>query len=260
MQHINECLPMDMLHTASAPQDIMQRLTAEQKQQLERVRLDESWKYPLADVLLGPGMTALRQFLASELQQGKTIYPPNSQIFRALNDTPLPQVKVVILGQDPYHNVGQANGLSFSVNRGVSLPPSLRNIYHELSTDMGMPPVRHGDLTYWAQQGVLLLNSVLTVERGIAGSHQKKGWEAFTDAVIDVISQQREHVVFILWGSYAQAKGKHIDTSRHLVLTARHPSPLSANQGGFFGCKVFSRTNAYLIEHGISPIDWQLPQ
>jgi uracil-DNA glycosylase len=167
-------------------------------------------------------------------------------------------VKVVILGQDPYHGPDQAHGLSFSVQKGVALPPSLRNIFHELNTDLGVPVSRHGDLSKWAQQGVLLLNSVLTVEAGQPTSHQKRGWENFTDHVIDVLNERREHIVFILWGAYAQKKGQRIDQNKHLVLKAAHPSPLAANRGGFFGCKVFSKTNNYLKQHGIEPIDWQL--
>ena len=254
IQHIHESL--SLLQMPVTAHD----LSEEEREQLARVRLEDSWKFALAQYLLSDQMKTLRAFLAAEQQAGKTIYPPNPQIFRALNETPLSKVKVVILGQDPYHGVGQANGLSFSVNRGVDLPPSLRNIYHELNSDVGAHPVRHGDLSTWAAQGVLLLNSVLTVQHGIAASHQKHGWEGFTDAVIDVINRQREHVVFILWGAYAQAKGKRIDTNRHLVLTAKHPSPLSANKGGFFGCKVFSKTNHYLLAQGQTPIDWQLPQ
>ncbi|GAA5003976.1 uracil-DNA glycosylase [Acinetobacter puyangensis] len=227
-------------------------------EQLARVKLDESWKTALAPVLLSDRMANLRAFLADTKRQQKVVYPPNPQIFRALNDTPLNQVKAVILGQDPYHGVGQANGLSFSVNKGIALPPSLRNIYHELKTDLGIQPPQHGDLSAWAKQGVLLLNSVLTVEQAQPTSHQKQGWEEFTDAVIDVINEQRQSVVFILWGAYAQRKGQRIDTRKHLVLKAAHPSPLSANRGGFFGCKVFSKTNQYLIQHGIEPINWQL--
>lgn len=225
---------------------------------LARVKMDDSWKYPLADMLLSDTMQNLRAFLAEQQKQQKIIYPPNPQIFRALNDTPLHKVKAVILGQDPYHGAGQANGLSFSVNKGIDLPPSLRNIYHELKTDLGFVPPKHGDLSAWADQGVLLLNSVLTVEQSQPTSHQKQGWEKFTDAVIDVINEQRESVVFILWGAYAQRKGQRIDAQKHLVLKAAHPSPLSANRGGFFGCKVFSKTNQYLVNKGIEPINWQL--
>lgn len=239
--------------------DLQNISTDEQHQsRLARVKIDDSWKLPLADFLLGDTMQNLRHFLAEAQQDQQIVYPPNAQIFRALNDTPLDQVKAVILGQDPYHGVGQANGLSFSVNKGIDLPPSLRNIYHELRTDLGISPPAHGDLTKWAEQGVLLLNSVLTVEQAKPTSHQKQGWEQFTDAVIDVINEQRQSVVFILWGAYAQRKGQRIDNNKHLVLKAAHPSPLSANRGGFFGCKVFSKTNHYLNAQGIAPIDWQL--
>ena len=232
--------------------------TEQQYASLNKVQLDESWKYNLAEFLLSPKMDALRDFLLQEKQQNKVIYPPSSLIFNALNTTPLNQVKVVIIGQDPYHGPNQAHGLSFSVQRGVALPPSLRNIFHELHTDLGAPIPRHGDLTHWAEQGVLLLNSVLTVEAGQPTSHQKQGWEDFTDHVIDVLNQQREHIVFILWGAYAQRKGQRIDPNKHLILKAAHPSPLAANRGGFFGCKVFSKSNNYLKQNGIEPIDWQL--
>ena len=232
--------------------------TEQQYASLNKIQLDESWKYNLAEFLLSPQMDALRDFLLQEKQQNKVIYPPSSLIFNALNTTPLNQVKVVIIGQDPYHGPNQAHGLSFSVQRGVALPPSLRNIFHELHTDLGVPIPRHGDLTHWAEQGVLLLNSVLTVEAGQPTSHQKQGWEDFTDHVIDVLNQQREHIVFILWGAYAQRKGQRIDPNKHLILKAAHPSPLAANRGGFFGCKVFSKSNNYLKQNGIEPIDWQL--
>ncbi|WP_336166248.1 uracil-DNA glycosylase [Acinetobacter sp. 161(2023)] len=234
------------------------QLTEQQQDKLSKVQLEESWKISLAPFLLSPQMDNLRDFLFQEKQAQKIIYPPSKQIFSALNTTPLADVKVVILGQDPYHGPNQANGLSFSVQKGIALPPSLRNIFHELHTDLGIPAPRHGDLTKWANQGVLLLNSVLTVEAGQPTSHQKQGWEAFTDEVIDVLNEQREHVVFILWGAYAQRKGQRINRDKHLVLTAAHPSPLAANRGGFFGCKVFSKTNQYLKQHGIEPIDWQL--
>ena len=232
--------------------------TEQQYASLNKVQLDESWKYNLAEFLLSPKMDALRDFLLQEKQQNKVIYPPRSLIFNALNTTPLNQVKVVIIGQDPYHGPNQAHGLSFSVQRGVALPPSLRNIFHELHTDLGVPIPKHGDLTHWAEQGVLLLNSVLTVEAGQPTSHQKQGWEDFTDHVIDVLNQQREHIVFILWGAYAQRKGQRIDPNKHLILKAAHPSPLAANRGGFFGCKVFSKSNNYLKQNGIERIDWQL--
>lgn len=234
------------------------QLTVEQQAKLDKVHLEESWKYYLAEFLLSPKMDQLREFLLVEKKAQKVIYPPSSLIFNALNTTPLATVKVVILGQDPYHGPNQAHGLSFSVQRGVALPPSLRNIFHELHTDLGVPIPSHGDLTRWAQQGVLLLNSVLTVEAGQPTSHQKRGWEEFTDHVIDVLNEQREHLVFILWGAYAQRKGQRIDRSKHLVLTAAHPSPLAANRGGFFGCRVFSKANNYLKQNGIEPIDWQL--
>jgi uracil-DNA glycosylase len=232
--------------------------TDQQLHKLDKVQLDESWKYGLSDFLLSPKMDELREFLLLEKQAQKEIYPPSGLIFNAFNTTPLAQVKVVILGQDPYHGPNQAHGLSFSVQKGVALPPSLRNIFHELHADVGVDIPRHGDLTHWAEQGVLLLNSVLTVEAGQPTSHQKRGWEHFTDHVIDVLNEQREHIVFILWGAYAQRKGQRIDPNKHLVLKAAHPSPLAANRGGFFGCKVFSKTNNYLKQNGIEPIDWQL--
>ena len=232
--------------------------TDQQLYKLDKVQLEASWKYGLSDFLLSPQMDELRDFLVSEKQAQKEIYPPSSLIFNAFNTTPLEQVKVVILGQDPYHGPNQAHGLSFSVQKGIALPPSLRNIFHELHADIGVEIPRHGDLTHWAEQGVLLLNSVLTVEAGQPTSHQKRGWENFTDHVIDVLNEQREHIVFILWGAYAQRKGQRIDPNKHLILKAAHPSPLAANRGGFFGCKVFSKTNNYLKHNGIEPIDWQL--
>ena len=234
------------------------QLTEQQQAKLNQVRLDESWKEGLAEFLLSTKMEQLRQFLMAEKNENKLIYPPNALIFNALDTTPLANVKVVILGQDPYHGPDQAHGLSFSVQKGVALPPSLRNIFHELQTDLGIPVSKHGDLTKWAKQGVLLLNSVLTVEAGQPTSHQKQGWEDFTDYVIDVLNEQCEHLVFILWGAYAQRKGQRINQEKHLVLKAAHPSPLAANRGGFFGCKVFSKSNNYLKQHGIEPIDWQL--
>lgn len=233
-------------------------LNEQQIAKLNKVQLDDSWKYGLSDFLLSPKMDALKTFLIEEKKADKVIYPPNHLIFNALNTTPLDRVKVVIIGQDPYHGPNQAHGLSFSVQKGVALPPSLRNIFHELHNDLGVKIPKHGDLTHWAEQGVLLLNAVLTVEAARPTSHQKRGWEEFTDHVIDVLNEQREHIVFILWGAYAQRKGQRIDQNKHLVLKAAHPSPLSANRGGFFGCKVFSKTNNYLKQHGIEPIDWQL--
>ena len=233
-------------------------LNEQQIAKLNKVQLDDSWKYGLSEFLLSPKMDALKTFLIEEKKADKVIYPPNHLIFNAFNTTPLDRVKVVIIGQDPYHGPNQAHGLSFSVQKGVALPPSLRNIFHELHNDLGVKIPKHGDLTHWAEQGVLLLNAVLTVEAAQPTSHQKRGWEEFTDHVIDVLNEQREHIVFILWGAYAQRKGQRIDQNKHLVLKAAHPSPLSANRGGFFGCKVFSKTNNYLKQHGIEPIDWQL--
>ena len=233
-------------------------LTEQQQIKLDKIQLDAGWKSGLSEFLLSPKMDELKDFLVQEKKADKIIYPPSSLIFNALNTTPLANVKVVILGQDPYHGPNQAHGLSFSVQKGVAIPPSLRNIFHELNTDLGVVKPIHGDLTRWAEQGVLLLNAVLTVEAGQPTSHQKRGWEEFTDHVIDVLNEQRNHVVFILWGAYAQRKGQRIDQNKHLVLKAAHPSPLAANRGGFFGCKVFSKSNNYLKQNGIEPINWQL--
>ena len=233
-------------------------LTEQQQIKLDKIQLDAGWKSGLSEFLLSPKMDELKDFLVQEKKADKVIYPPSSLIFNALNTTPLANVKVVILGQDPYHGPNQAHGLSFSVQKGVAIPPSLRNIFHELNTDLAVVKPVHGDLTRWAEQGVLLLNAVLTVEAGQPTSHQKRGWEDFTDHVIDVLNEQRDHVVFILWGAYAQRKGQRIDQNKHLVLKAAHPSPLAANRGGFFGCKVFSKSNNYLKQNGIEPINWQL--
>ena len=205
-----------------------------------------------------PYMQQLKAFLQQQKAQHKMIYPHSSNWFHALETTPLSQVKVVIIGQDPYHQPDQAHGLCFSVKPGMAIPPSLRNIYKELNNDLEIIPPKHGYLEAWARQGVLLLNAVLTVEHGQANAHQGKGWEQFTDRVISLVNKQRDHVVFMLWGSYAQKKGAAIDGQRHLVLKAPHPSPLSA-QRGFLGCKHFSRANEYLQQHGQTPIDWQLP-
>ena len=232
--------------------------TEQQQSQLDKIQLDASWKSALSEFLLSTKMDELKQFLVAEKNADKLIYPPSSLIFNALNTTPLSHVKVVIIGQDPYHGPNQAHGLSFSVQKGLALPPSLRNIFHELNTDLNIPISKHGNLTDWATQGVLLLNSVLTVEAGQPTSHQKQGWEDFTDHVIDVLNEQCEHIVFILWGAYAQRKGQRIDPNKHLILKAAHPSPLAANRGGFFGCKVFSKSNNYLKQNGIEPINWQL--
>lgn len=240
--------------------DQPQKSEAEKQAILARVQMPEDWKLALIDELTSQNMDNLREFLKQEYGSGKSIYPKASQMFNAFNLTPLSNVKVVILGQDPYHGPGQAMGLSFSVPKMIPMPPSLRNIVKEMADDIGTVPPKHGDLTHWAQQGVLLLNASLTVEEGMAGSHQGKGWEQFTDAVIDVVNKQTSNTVFILWGSKAKLKGKFIDTEKHLILSAVHPSPLAANRGGFFGSKPFSKANEYLVQHGKKAIDWQLPQ
>lgn len=219
--------------------------------------LHPSWQQALGDELQQPYMQALRDFLRAEKQAGKVIFPPSAQIFNAFNHTPFEHVRVVIIGQDPYHGPGQAHGLSFSVPQGLALPPSLRNIYQEIQGDLGIQMSGSGDLTPWAQQGVLLLNATLTVEQAKAGSHQNKGWEQFTDAAIQALNAQRQGLVFVLWGSYAQKKGAIIDTQRHMVLKSPHPSPLSAHRG-FFGQRQFSSINQYLIQQGQMPINWQL--
>ena len=222
-----------------------------------RFILSSSWASELADELDQPYMSTLRDFLDQQSLAGKEIYPSWPLIFNAFDLTPLESVKVVVLGQDPYHGQGQAHGLSFSVKQGVKIPPSLRNIYKELNADVGCELPNHGDLTVWAEQGVLLLNSVLTVEKSLAASHKNKGWETFTDKVISVINDHCDHVVFLLWGAYAQKKGEKIDASKHLILESVHPSPLSARKG-FIGCQHFSKCNEYLQSHGIKPIDWQV--
>lgn len=222
------------------------------------VQLDSTWLAVLADQFAQPYMQSLKQFLREEKSAGKVIYPPGREMFAAFNHTPLDQVRVVILGQDPYHGPGQAHGLCFSVRPGVARPPSLVNIYREIEQDLGISMPGHGCLDSWAEQGVLLLNSVLSVERAQAASHQRKGWEQFTDRVIEVVNQRCEHVVFMLWGAYAQRKGAVIDSQRHCVLRAPHPSPLSAHRG-FFGCGHFGAANRYLEQQGWQPIDWRLP-
>ena len=222
------------------------------------VRLEASWKQRVGSHLESPPMQALAAFLRAEKQAGKVIHPRGPDIFAALDTTPFDAVKVVILGQDPYHGTDQAHGLCFSVLPHMPVPPSLENIYREIARDVGVPRPDHGWLVPWARQGVLLLNAVLTVEHGLAGSHQGKGWEGFTDACIDALNREREGLVFLLWGSYAQAKGKLIDTRRHHVLKAPHPSPLSAHRG-FLGCGHFSRTNKHLEDSGRPPVDWRLP-
>lgn len=225
----------------------------------DRVRLEASWKAALAAEFGKPYMQRLREFLKREKQARKVIYPRGDNIFHALDLTPLPDVKVVIIGQDPYHGPRQAHGLCFSVQPGVPMPPSLENIFKEINDDLGAPGRRldgsRGCLDAWARQGVLLLNAVLTVERGRAASHQGKGWETFTDEIVNVLNTGREGLVFMLWGSYAQRKGDIVDRSRHCVLAAPHPSPLSAHRG-FFGCRHFSRADAYLETRGLAPIDW----
>ncbi|MBQ8565656.1 MAG: uracil-DNA glycosylase [Bacteroidaceae bacterium] len=218
------------------------------------VRIEDSWKQRLQEEFDKPYFENLTRFVRSEYAAG-TVYPPGSQMFAAFDACPFDKVRVVILGQDPYHEPGQAHGLCFSVNDGVPYPPSLVNIFKEIADDLGKPTPTTGNLMRWAEQGVLLLNATLTVRAHQAGSHQNKGWEAFTDAVIHRLAEEREHIVFILWGSYAQRKGAFIDRNRHLVLQSPHPSPLSAYRG-FFGNKHFSRANAYLVEHGCEAIDW----
>ncbi len=221
------------------------------------VQLEQSWLTPLASEFDLPYMIQLRGFLAAQKQAGKRIFPNGSEFFSAFSHTPLSSVKVVILGQDPYHGEGQAHGLCFSVKPGVRPPPSLKNIFKEIHNDLGVPIPDHGYLTAWADQGVLLLNSVLSVECGSAASHRGKGWEQFTDRVIQLINSERDGVVFMLWGGYAQKKGAIIDTGRHCVLQAPHPSPLSAYRG-FMGCGHFSAANTYLRGQGELPIDWRL--
>ncbi|MBX9676581.1 MAG: uracil-DNA glycosylase [Methylotenera sp.] len=224
-------------------------------------QLHPSWLAVIGDELEKPYMKALRDFLKQEKSAGIVIFPPNPLIFNAFNHTPFEQVRVVIIGQDPYHGfdkgIPQAHGLSFSVPAGVAQPPSLQNIFKEISSDLGVKMSRNGDLTPWAEQGVLLLNATLTVEQSNAGSHQGKGWEAFTDAAIAALNTHREGLVFVLWGSYAQKKGAFINENKHLVLKSVHPSPLSAHRG-FFGNRQFSTINEYLIQHNQTPINWQI--
>lgn len=224
-------------------------------EQRREIKLHPSWRERLEDEFGQPYMAELRRFLLERKRSGAAVYPPGDLIFNALDTTPFDRVRVVIFGQDPYHGPGQAHGLCFSVPEGVPVPPSLVNIYKEISEDTGAAPPQHGNLLSWAEQGVLLLNAVLTVERGNAGAHQGKGWERFTDRVVQELDRGRENLVFLLWGSYAQKKGAVIDRDRHLVLTAPHPSPLSAHRG-FFGCRHFSKANAWLEQHGMEPIRW----
>lgn len=219
------------------------------------IKLDESWKNQIGSEFDKPYMQGLKKFLQDEKKRGEVVYPRGSEIFNALNTTPFNKVRVVILGQDPYHGEGQAHGLSFSVREGVALPPSLMNIYKEIDAEFGVQPRRSGDLTRWAEQGVLLLNATLTVRKAQAGSHQNKGWESFTDSVIRAINDHHQNVVFMLWGSYAQKKGAFIDRNKHLVLSAPHPSPLSAHRG-FLGCGHFKAANEYLNGQGLPGINW----
>ncbi len=225
----------------------------------DEVKLHESWLGPLRGEFEQPYMGDLKAFLLSERENGRTIFPRASNWFRALDLTPLDKVRVVILGQDPYHGPGQAHGLCFSVMPAVRQPPSLVNIFKEMESDLGVSPSSHGFLEHWASQGVLLLNSVLTVQMGQAASHRDRGWERFTDAVVRLVNGKPEPVAFMLWGSYAQKKAAFVDSSRHLVLKAAHPSPLSAHNG-FFGCRHFSKANAFLEARGLEPIDWALPE
>ncbi len=224
----------------------------------ESIKLEPSWKAHVGDYLQREDMRALSAFLRERKAAGARIYPPGPQIFASFDATPFDAVKVVVLGQDPYHGPGQAHGLCFSVMPGVPVPPSLDNIFKEVQRDLGIARPDHGNLMPWAQRGVLLLNAVLTVEDGRAGAHQGNGWEGFTDHVVDVLNREREGLVFLLWGAYAQAKGKVIDTRRHRVLKTTHPSPLSAHRG-FLGSGHFSATNDYLSRHGQASIDWSLP-
>ena len=222
------------------------------------VKIEESWKKVLEDEFKKPYFKQITGHIKTEREQNKTIYPPGSLIFNAFQHTPISRVKVVVIGQDPYHGPGQAMGLSFSVPKGIPPPPSLVNIFKELHDDVGVPIPKSGDLTPWADQGVMLLNASLTVRAHEPMSHSKIGWHVFTDSVISKISQLKENVVFLLWGKFAQEKRELIDAKKHHLLKAAHPSSLSANNG-FFGCKHFSKANTYLMQHGIDPIDWALP-
>ncbi len=224
---------------------------------MSEIKLSTSWKNQLLNEFQQPYMQQLKKFLQQQKQQGKTIYPAGDMIFNALNSTEFEQVKVVIIGQDPYHGPEQAHGLCFSVNKNVKIPPSLRNIYKELIDDVAIEMPVHGNLQYWADQGVLLLNSVLTVNQGQAGSHQGKGWEIFTDKIIEKLNTNLQNVVYLLWGAYAQKKGVHINSENNLILKSVHPSPLSAHRG-FFGCRHFSQCNNYLKQHDKQTIDWQI--
>ncbi|BCD84121.1 uracil-DNA glycosylase [Pseudomonas solani] len=225
---------------------------------VDRIKLEAGWKEALRDEFDKPYMKALREFLRAEKADGKVVFPPGPMIFNALNSTPLDEVKVVIIGQDPYHGPGQAHGLCFSVQPGVPIPPSLLNIYKELKRDLNIDMPDHGHLQSWAEQGVLLLNTSLTVEQARAGSHANQGWQPFTDRVIEVVSAHQPNLVFLLWGAHAQSKQRLIDSTKHLVLRSAHPSPLSAYRG-FLGNGHFSRCNKFLEQHGLAPIDWSVP-
>jgi uracil-DNA glycosylase len=221
------------------------------------VKIEESWKGVLKAEFTKPYFLQIVNHLKTERMAGRTIYPPGALIFNAFNTTAFDNVKIVLLGQDPYHGPGQAHGLSFSVQKGVPPPPSLVNIYKELHADIGMPIPKHGDLTHWAEQGVLLLNASLTVRANEPMSHAKIGWAEFTNAVISRVSAQKAHTVFLLWGKFAQEKQVLVDETKHLILKAAHPSPFSADKG-FFGCRHFSKANAWLMKNGIDPVDWML--
>lgn len=234
----------------------LQTLNPMSQDPAEKVKMEAGWKAALIEEFRKPYFQTLRQFLVEERQSGQTLYPPASLIFHAFDRTPFDQVKVVILGQDPYHGPGQAHGLCFSVPHGVRIPPSLVNIYKEMLSDVGTTIPSHGNLEKWADQGILMLNSMLTVRARQAGSHRKKGWEEFTTAAIKALNDHKEGIIFLLWGRYAQEKGAIIDTSKHHVLKAAHPSPLARN--AFMGCKHFSFTNQLLAEMGKQPIDWQV--
>jgi len=225
---------------------------------MNHLLLDKTWKQLLAEEWSRPYMQELQSFLVREKASGKTIFPPEEHVFAALNLTPFEKVKVVIIGQDPYHGPDQAHGLSFSVQKGIKTPPSLNNIFKELQDDLKLNPPQHGNLEHWASQGVLLLNNVLTVESGRAASHSHQGWEEFTDQIIKLLNEKKRHLVFILWGSPAQKKAAQVDSQKHFVLKSVHPSPLSSYRG-FFGSKPFSKTNEYLISQGLAPISWNIP-
>lgn len=223
------------------------------------VKIHKSWKKKLEDEFQKPYFQEIKSYLVQEKKSEVLIYPQGKDIFNAYNTTPFDKVKVVILGQDPYHGIGQAHGLSFSVQKEIKPPPSLKNIFKEMKADLNIEPPNHGELTHWANQGVLLLNAILTVRAKQPASHRKIGWEQFTDATIKTLSAEREHLVFLLWGNFAQQKQYLIDKHKHCVLTAAHPSPFSAHKG-FFGCQHFSKTNCYLKENGQTPIDWKIPE